>query len=43
MGSDSVLPFLEYPGKWVVFLALTSNLGADDFQMLGYRKSGKAF
>ncbi len=33
MGSDSVLPFLEYPDKWVVLLALTSNLGADDFQM----------
>jgi len=33
MGSDSVLPFLEYPGKWVVLLALTSNQGADDFQM----------
>jgi orotidine-5'-phosphate decarboxylase len=34
MGADSVLPFLEYPGKWVVVLALTSNQGADDFQML---------
>jgi orotidine-5'-phosphate decarboxylase len=34
MGSDSVLPFLEYPGKWVVLLALTSNQGADDFQFL---------
>jgi orotidine-5'-phosphate decarboxylase len=34
MGSDSVLPFLAYPGKWVILLALTSNLGADDFQML---------
>jgi len=33
MGSDSVLPFLEYPEKWVVLLALTSNPGADDFQM----------
>jgi orotidine-5'-phosphate decarboxylase len=33
MGSDSVLPFLEYPDKWVVLLALTSNQGADDFQM----------
>jgi orotidine-5'-phosphate decarboxylase len=33
MGSDSVLPFLEYPEKWVVLLALTSNQGADDFQM----------
>jgi len=34
MGSDSVLPFLEYPGKWVILLALTSNQGADDFQLL---------
>lgn len=33
MGSDSVTPFLQYPGKWVIVLALTSNQGADDFQM----------
>ncbi len=32
MGEDSVTPFLSYPGKWVVLLALTSNRGADDFQ-----------
>jgi len=32
MGEDSVAPFLEYPGKWVILLALTSNRGADDFQ-----------
>lgn len=32
MGKDSVLPFLEYPGKWVILLALTSNAGAQDFQ-----------
>lgn len=32
MGEDSVVPFLSYPGKWVVLLALTSNKGADDFQ-----------
>lgn len=32
MGEDSVKPFLEYPGKWVILLALTSNKGADDFQ-----------
>ncbi len=32
MGEDSVTPFLTYPGKWVVLLALTSNKGADDFQ-----------
>jgi orotidine-5'-phosphate decarboxylase len=32
MGEDSVKPFLGYPGKWVILLALTSNKGADDFQ-----------
>lgn len=34
MGEDSVTPFLTYKDKWVVLLALTSNKGADDFQML---------
>ncbi|MDR0733128.1 MAG: orotidine-5'-phosphate decarboxylase [Dysgonamonadaceae bacterium] len=33
MGEDSVKPFLGYPGKWVILLALTSNKGADDFQL----------
>ena len=32
MGADSVTPFLSYPGKWAIILALTSNTGADDFQ-----------
>lgn len=32
MGSDSVLPFLAYAGKWVILLALTSNPGSADFQ-----------
>jgi len=32
MGEDSVKPFLSYPGKWIIVLALTSNKGADDFQ-----------
>jgi len=32
MGEDSVTPFLSYPGKWAIILALTSNRGADDFQ-----------
>jgi orotidine-5'-phosphate decarboxylase len=32
MGEDSVTPFLSYNDKWVVLLALTSNMGADDFQ-----------
>ena len=34
MGEDSVTPFLKYEGKWVVLLALTSNLGSRDFQMI---------
>lgn len=34
MGADSVTPFFEYPGKWIILLALTSNAGADDFQLL---------
>ena len=32
MGEDSVKPFLSYPGKWIIVLALTSNKGAADFQ-----------
>ena len=32
MGEDSVKPFLSYPGKWIIMLALTSNKGAEDFQ-----------
>ncbi|MFD2248082.1 orotidine-5'-phosphate decarboxylase [Pontibacter ruber] len=34
MGSDSVKPFLVQGGKWVILLALTSNPGSQDFQML---------
>jgi orotidine-5'-phosphate decarboxylase len=33
MGKDSVAPFLSYEGKWVILLALTSNEGANDFQL----------
>lgn len=33
MGEDSVKPFLEYNGKWVILLALTSNKGSHDFQL----------
>jgi orotidine-5'-phosphate decarboxylase len=36
MGADSVQPFLDFPNKWVVLLALTSNSGSQDFQMLRY-------
>ena len=34
MGADSVKPFLAFPGKWAIILALTSNEGASDFQQL---------
>lgn len=33
MGADSVEPFLEFEGKWAILLALTSNIGASDFQL----------
>ena len=32
MGSDSVKPFLDFPGKWTIILGLTSNKGSRDFQ-----------
>lgn len=41
MGEDSVKPFLSFQGKWVILLALTSNTGAADFQMLE-TKEGKS-
>ncbi|MGL4332411.1 MAG: orotidine-5'-phosphate decarboxylase [Bacteroidales bacterium] len=34
MGEDSVKPFLIYPEKWVIVLALTSNKGSKDFQFM---------
>jgi orotidine-5'-phosphate decarboxylase len=34
MGRDSVTPFLDCAGKWVILLGLTSNPGAEDFQFL---------
>jgi orotidine-5'-phosphate decarboxylase len=39
MGMDSVTPFLDFPGKWVILLALTSNKGAFDFQFLEVSKN----
>ncbi|MFW5773955.1 MAG: orotidine-5'-phosphate decarboxylase [Tangfeifania sp.] len=41
MGEDSVKPFMNYPGKWVILLALTSNMGAADFQYLKNEQSGE--
>jgi orotidine-5'-phosphate decarboxylase len=40
MGADSVKPFLEFKGKWAILLGLTSNPGANDFEML---KTGDDF
>lgn len=37
MGEDSVKPFLSYPNKWVILLALTSNVGSNDFQRLALK------
>jgi len=34
MGYDAVEPYLKYPGKWVILLALTSSTGSKDFQYL---------
>lgn len=41
MGEDSVTPFLSYPGKFVTLLALTSNKGAFDFQLIEDKEDGK--
>ena len=41
MGEDSVTPFLAYPDKWVILLALTSNKGAFDFQFIEDKAEGK--
>lgn len=40
MGEDSVTPFLGYPDKWVVLLALTSNKGSHDFQHIAAADGG---
>jgi len=43
MGADSVKPFLEFEGKWVILLAHTSNPGAKDFQLLETRDGKKLY
>ena len=43
MGEDSVKPFLEYEGKWVVLLALTSNKGSHDFQLTEDKQGERLF
>ena len=34
MGEDSIKPFLKFQNKWAIVLALTSNKGANDFQLM---------
>lgn len=40
MGEDSVKPFLQYEGRWAIVLGLTSNKGAQDFEL---QKMGNDF
>ncbi len=43
MGSDSVIPFFGFEGKWVILLALTSNKGSYDFQTLQTERKSKLY
>ena len=43
MGEDSVTPFLGYDGKWVILLALTSNKGSHDFQLIEDKNGERLF
>ncbi len=43
MGEDSVKPFLNYEGKWVILLGLTSNSGSKDFQQLALSNGQKLY
>lgn len=39
MGSETVVPFLDYPGRFAIVVALSSNPSSSDFQTIG--KEGK--
>jgi orotidine-5'-phosphate decarboxylase len=50
MGYDSLQPFLAYKGKWTISLALTSNKGSEDFQLMtideeteGFKQKAKSY
>jgi orotidine-5'-phosphate decarboxylase len=43
MGEDSVRPFLQFPGKYVILLALTSNPSAADFQYFSSKENKALF
>lgn len=41
MGEDSIRPFLEYENKWTIVLGLTSNKGAENFELKKLQESGR--
>lgn len=41
MGDDTITPFLKYPDKWSIILALTSNPSAFDYQMVVNAATGR--
>jgi len=43
MGEDSIRPFLEYKNKWAIILGLTSNKGANDFEMQKLSSGGHLY
>lgn len=43
MGEDSVSPFLKHEGKWAIVLALTSNIGSQDFEQKELKEGGKLY
>lgn len=43
MGEDSVTPFLGFEDKWAIVLALTSNKGSEDFQMIPDKNGARVF
>ena len=40
MGRDSVEPYLDYPDRWAILLAITSNSGYADLQTIESKESG---
>ncbi|GAB4128784.1 MAG: orotidine-5'-phosphate decarboxylase [Raineya sp.] len=43
MGEDSIRPFLAFPNKWVILLALTSNTGSIDFEQQALENGKKLY
>lgn len=43
MGADSVTPFTAYESKWTILVALTSNKGYEDFEMMEDKHGHRLF